>query len=761
VADNNSPSKPTNPVVANRNGLIGRPVDRVEGALKVSGRATYSYEYRGQGATAYGFIVESTAARARITEIDTQAAESSAGVLTVLTFRNAPRLSPTHPRVSENRFDREEPFLQGPDVRYFGEPVAIVVADTFETARHAATLVRVRYARDPNAIFDLEANRDRAYRPGRVNAGFETDVVRGDFDAAFARAPVKIDATYLVPDRHNNPMEPHAAIAEWNGDSLTLHSAQQIPVWSQSAVAKTFRLPIDNVRIVTPYIGGGFGAKVPTHAQAVLAAMAAKVIGRPVKVALTRQQMFANTNHRPRTIQRMRLGAERDGTLTAIAHECFIQTTFHDEFVEQSAAFSRPLYAAPNRAHRHRAVMLDLPSGDIMRAPGEEPGSFAMECGMDELAAALAMDPVELRIRNEPQVDPETGLPFSSRSNVQCLQEGARRFGWNDRPRTPRSVTDGQWLIGYGVACALFPTYLRPSSASVRLSANGRALARMSATDIGTGTYTILAQIAGECLGLALEDVDVEIGDSMLPPSAGSGGSFGAASAGTALLLACEQLRGRLAALAASDPASPLRGVDPASITLANSRIEADGRSEALGTFMSRMAPQGLEVEASHHGAERPPRYSMHAHGAQFVEVGVDRDTGEIRLRRMLGVFACGRILNAKTARSQLIGGMIMGIGAGLSEESLLDVRDGSFVNRDLAEYHVAVNADIADIDAVMLEEHEDKANPLGIKGLGEVGIVGAGAAVANAVYNATGVRVREFPVTLDKLLPHLPASGS
>jgi xanthine dehydrogenase YagR molybdenum-binding subunit len=750
---------PINPVAANRHGLIGKPFERIDGPLKVSGRATYAYEYL-NGKAVYGFIVDSAAARARITDLDAEAAEQVPGVIAVLTFRNAPRLAAPHPRVSENRFDRQEPFLQGPNVRYFGEPVALVVADTFEAARDAAGRVRVRYAKDPDAIFELEANQDRAYKPGRVNAGFETDSVRGDFDAAFVRAPVKIDATYIVPDEHNNPMEPHAAIAEWNGDSLTLYSGQQVPTWTQSALAKTFQLPTGSMRVVTPYIGGGFGSKVPLHAQAVLAAMAAKVVGRPVKVALTRQQMFANTNHRPRTIQRMRLGAEQDGRLTAIAHDAVVQTTFHDEFVEQSAAFSRPLYAAPNRVHRHRAVMLDLPAGDIMRAPGEEPGSFAMECGMDELAVALAMDPVELRIKNEPQVDPENDLPFSSRMNVQCLQEGASRFGWAGRPKTPGAMTDGRWMVGYGVACALFPTYIRPSSASVRLGANGRVLVRMAATDIGTGTYTILAQIAAECFGVPLENVDVEIGDSNLPPSAGSGGSFGAASSGSALLLACEQLRSRLAELAASDAASPLRGADPAVVTLSNDRIEANGRSESLGAFMARVAPRGLEAQASHGGAAQPAQYSMHAHGAQFAEVGVDCDTGEIRLRRMLGVFACGRILNARTARSQLIGGMIMGVGAGLSEESLLDVRDGSFVNRDLAEYHVPVNADIADIDAIMLEEHEDHANPLGIKGLGEVGIVGAGAAVANAVYNATGVRVREFPVTLDKLLPHLPAGA-
>jgi xanthine dehydrogenase YagR molybdenum-binding subunit len=744
-------------IIENRHGLIGRGVDRVDGPLKVTGRATYSHEYKLAGQTLYGFIVEAAAAKAQITSINTAAAEAAPGVVTVLTYRNAPRLAPPHPRETENRFDRSEPFLQRPEARYFGEPVALVIAESFEAARHAAALVGVRYQKSRDARFDLKANQANNYKPRRVNAGYETDTQEGDFDAAFASASVKVDATYVVPHRHNNPMEPHATVAEWTGDRVTLYSGQQIVPTAQGTVAKTFQIPNDTVRIFTPYIGGGFGAKVPVHAQAILAALGAKATGKPVKIALTRQQMFANTNHRPAGIQRMRLGADSDGALTSIAHEVWMQSTFHDEFVEQVAAFSRVMYAAPNRAHRHRAVMLDLPAPDIMRAPGEEPGSYAMECGMDELAAALGMDPVALRIKNEPKVDPEHHTPFSSRSLVQCLEEGARRFGWERRADPPGTAVDGPWLVGQGVACAMFPARMRPSRAAVTLTPDGRAVARMSATDIGTGTYTVLTQLLAECLGLPLERVRVEIGDSMFPPAAGSGGSFGAASAATALYMACEKLRGRIAEMAVAQGGLALGGADPATVRLIDGRIVSGDRTESLSALLSRDAPRGLSADAAHGGSETPAKHSSNSFGAQFAEVGVDRDTGEIRMRRMLGVFGVGRVLNAKMARSQLIGGMIMGVGSALGEETVVDTRDGSFVNRDLAEYHVPVNADVAEIDAIVLDETEDKMNPLGIKGLGEVGIVGAGAAVANAVFNATGVRVREFPVTLDKVLPGLP----
>lgn len=758
MVDRSPLSPAVNPVDENRHGLIGKPLNRIEGPLKVTGRAKYSYEYRGLKDTAYGFIVGATVGKGRISGIDTSRAESAPRVLAVLTYQNAPKQAPLHPRESgANRFDRSEPFLFSPDVRYHGEPVALVVAETFEAARHAAGLVEVRYVKDPQAKFDLVANQSQAYKPKGVNAGMPADTSEGDFDKAFAEAPIKVDVTYHLPHEHNMPMEPHATQAVWDGDRLTLYSGQQIAATAHSSVAKTLQIPPENVHIVTPYIGGGFGSKVPLHAQAVLAALGAKVVRRPVKIAQTRPQMFANTNHRPECVQRMRLGATKDGTLTSIAHDVWSQTTPFDEFIEQTAAFSRVMYAAPNRLHRHWGVMLDLPTSDIMRAPGEEPGSIAQECGMDELAVALDMDPIELRIKNEPKDDPETHLPFSSRSLVECYREGAQRFGWSKRPKQPGTLRDGRWLVGYGVASAMFPTYLRPSAAAVRLNADGTAVVRMDMTDIGTGSYTVLTQVAAESLGLPTDKVTVELGDSKLPKSAGSGGSFGAASAGSAALLACEQVRVQIAQLVTKDRRSPLSGADVGTVALRDGNVVAGEKSESLQAVLSRLAPSGIEGKGEHQGAEQKPKYSSHVFGAQFAEVGVDVDSGEIRVRRLLGVFGSGRILNPKTARSQLIGGMIMGVGAGLSEESVVDIRDGSFVNHDLAEYHVPVNADIPEVEAICLEEKEPYANPLGIKGLGEVGIVGVAAALANAVYNATGVRVRDFPITLDKVLSGLP----
>jgi xanthine dehydrogenase YagR molybdenum-binding subunit len=717
--------------------VIGEPIDRLDGPRKVTGLARYAFEYRSAGEAAYGFIVGSTIAKGRILSIESTAAERAPGVLAVLTHRNAPSQAPPHPPATANRYDRAQPVLFSPEVRYYGEPVALVVAETYEAAREAASRIEVHYERDTSARLDLERYRPEGYKPegGQVNAGAPTDTAEGDFDRAFERAPATIDVTYTVPYEHNMPMEPHASLAVWEDGSLTLYTSQQGVQYSQSTLAKTLQIPAERVRIVTPYVGGGFGSKVPTHAQAILAALAARSLGRPVKVAQTRQQMFALSSHRPRGIQRVRLGAERDGRLTAISHDVWMQTAPYDEFIEQCAAFGRVMYAAPNRSHRHWGVKLDLPASDIMRAPGEEPGSIAFECAMDELAASLGVDPVELRIRNEPDRDPETHLPFSSRSLVQCLKEGARRFGWESRPPWLGMRRDedraGGLLIGQGVASAMFPTNMRPCRARVRIEPDGTVRVFVGATDIGTGTYTVLAQVAAQRLGVPVEQVSVELGDSRLPAAPPSGGSMAAASTSTAVLLACDELQGRLC---------------------------DRSRDERLEDFMRRAAPRGLEAEAGHDGLPRPKRYSTQAYGAQFAEVGVDPDTGEVRVRRMLGVFACGRILNAKTARSQLVGGMIMGLGAALTEESLLDTRHGVFINHDLAEYHIPVHADVSEIDAVLLPENEPYVNPLGIKGLGEIGIVGAAAAIANAVFDATGVRVREFPVTLDKVLSGLAA---
>ena len=737
---------------------IGAPVDRVEGRLKVTGRAVYACDHVPNGPLAYGYLVESTIARGRIAAIDTEDAAQMPGVILIVTHRNAPAQSPYGPPKVARRFERPKPMLDSDQVRHYGQPVALVIADSFEAARDAAARVRVRYAPEWGGKFDMTAELRNAYVPDGINAGMPHDTAVGDFDAAFAAAPVRIDATYTTPYEHVNPMEPHGTIAQWSGDRLLIHTSTQMVDTCRIAVSRTLNLPTGNVRVVCKHVGGGFGSKVPTHADAILAAIGARMTGRPVKVALTRQQMFANTNHRTETRQRIRLAAGRDGRMTALAHDVIEQTAMYDEFAEQTAAFTRSLYAAPNRRTSHRLVRLDLPPSDIMRAPGEAPGALALECAVDELAHALRMDPIELRIRNEPRVDPERNVPFSTRGLVACMREGAERFGWSRRPTTPGNMRDGRWLIGYGMSAAIRPNYLQASKAEVTLYRDATARVRLSMTDIGTGTYTILTQIAAQSLGLPLQAVQVEMGDSDFPPTPGSGGSWGAASTGSAVFNTCAALCRRLAEVASADRASPLFGTDPAQARLADGRLHAGGRSEPVGALLARAMPDGLGVIGEVQRGPEYQTYSQHAYGAHFAEVGVDIDTGEIRLRRMLGVFAAGRILNPKTARSQMIGGMIWGVGAALMEETMVDPRHGAFVNRDLAGYHVPAHADIPAIDAVFLDEYDDKANPLGAKGVGELGICGAGASLANAVFNATGIRLRSYPLTLDKVLDGMQA---
>jgi xanthine dehydrogenase YagR molybdenum-binding subunit len=742
--------------ITSNTGPIGEAIDRVDGPLKVRGQATYSHEYVEGGRPAYGFMLGAAIAKGRIAAIDTTAAERAPGVLLVMTHRNAPVQSPFGPPVVRDPFARSRPVLVDDRIHYYDQPVALVVAESFEAARDATALIDVRYEREPG-LFDLKASAADAYKPERINAGFATDSALGDFDGAFAAAPVTVDAEYSTPFENHSPMEPHATLAIWSGNRLTLYTASQIVARFRVGIANTLRIAPEQVRIVSRFIGGGFGSKLIVHPDSVLAALAARVLQRPVKVALTRQQMFANAGHRPLMLQRVRLGAADDGRLTAIAHDVRSSTARIDEFAEQTAVFTRSLYAAPNRRTSHRLVRLDINRGEWMRAPGEAPGLLAVECAMDELAERLNLDPIELRICNEPARDPERDVPFSSRNLVACMQTGAERFGWNRRQAKPASMREGRTLIGLGMSAAIRPNYLGSTRARIGIDSGGSVTVWTDMTDIGTGTYTILSQIAAESLGVPLTAVNVKLGDSRFPRSAGSGGSWGAASSGSAVHKACIALKQKIIESARSSRRSPFRGANGTDAGIAGGALRIGDRSESLSTLISRIAPDGLEADGEIVRGEAYETYSQHAFGAHFAEVAVDCDTGEIRLRRMLGVFAAGRILNAKTARSQMIGGMTWGVGAALMEENALDPRYGQFVHRDLAEYHVPVHADVPDIDAIFLEEQDDKGNPLGAKGIGELGICGAGAAVANAVYNATGIRIRDYPITLDKLLPHLP----
>jgi xanthine dehydrogenase YagR molybdenum-binding subunit len=739
----------SNPVKENRAGNIGKAVDRYEGPLKVTGTAPYAYEVEPPSPPAYGVMVSAPIARGRITAVDTAAAEASPGVLLVWTYKNAPAQGP-RPERYDFFTPSPRPALESDRVYFFGQQVAVVVADTLENAQAAAALVKLTFEDDAKAVIFHDHYDEGVQPPG------EQDVEIGDFEAGFAAAPVKIDDVWRTPLQNHCQMEPCATTAWWDGDQLTVHTSVQMVRFAQNSLAETLMMPHKSVRLLTRYVGGGFGGKGSFYEDLVLASLAARELKRPVKVAFSRQQMMHGTVHRPATEVRVRLGATPDGKLTAMS----LMTTTHCDrrgnFTEHASNFARSLYAAPNRLTGHRLVRLDLPVASAMRAPGEASGTLSLEVAMDELAEKLGIDPVELRIRNEPEADPETGKPFSIRQLVRCMREGAQIFGWDNRNPKPGQVRDGRWLVGMGMAAAIRGNFLLPAKASFTVDAEGVITVKQGMTDIGTGTYTVLAQIAAETLGVPLADIRVEIGDSELPPAPGSGGQFGAATAGSAALDAGMNLRKAIADIAVNDPASPLSGGDPAEVTFQDGVIAIANRSERLADLIRRNRPEGLTANGEVHPAADSGKWSSHTYGAHYVEVGVDTVTGEVRTRRMLGVFAAGRILNWKTARSQLTGGMIWGVASALTEGNSVDPRYGSLINQDLASYLVPVQADIGELDAIMLDEVDDKANPMGIKGVGELGISGAGAAVANAIYNACGVRVRDYPITPDKLLAAL-----
>ncbi|MFK0261899.1 molybdopterin cofactor-binding domain-containing protein [Streptomyces angustmyceticus] len=738
--------------------MIGQAVNRVDGPLKVTGRATYAYEYWEAGQPLYGSIVGATIGKGRIIGIDTESAERAPGVLMVMTHHNAPEQGPRDESIPLEYW-RAQPVLTGPDIHHYGEPVALVVAATFEQARAAADLVEVEY-RLGRGRFDFDEHEGEAYAPKETNAGLPTDTAVGDFDAGFGSASVRVDERYTTPYEFSMPMEPHACLVEPRGDDLIVYVSCQIVDAAQASIAGTLRIDPSQVHVVTPFVGGGFGSKLGIHSETILAALAARDLRRPVKVAMTRQQIFQLIGMRPTSRQRVRLGAARDGRLTALAHDVTMHTNPDLEYAEQTAATTRSLYAAPHRLTSHRLTPLDLPPGTDVRAPGEAPGMLAVESAMDELAHALEMDPVELRILNEPTVDPERDVPYSDRHLVDCLHEGARRFGWDRRSVAPASRREGRWWVGYGMSAAIRGHFQGPAAVRVRLTADGTAVVQTDMTDIGTGTYTVLTQVAADGLGLPADRVRIELGRSDFPTSWGSGGSWGAANSTTAAHRACMTLREKLLAAASGDARSPLHGRNPADAVFADGSVRIGDASEALSEITARLPAEGREAEGRTLFMGDDPNYSaysIHTYGAHFAEVGVDVDTAEIRLRRMLGVFSVGRVLNAKTARSQLMGGMIWGAGAALEEEAVVDPRSGAFVNHDLAQYLVPVHADIPAVEVVVLDGYDDKANDLGAKGVGELGICGSGASVANAVFNATGVRVRDFPITIEKVLPGLP----
>ena len=737
------------------NAVVGQPLTRIDGHAKVTGTARYAADFDASR-LAYAVLVPSSIAKGRISSIHAERARAAPGVLLVMTFENAPRL-PESATKANPPGERALSLLQDGNVRYNGEPVAVVVAETLEQARAGALVLDIDYQTEKPTL-DFAAALASAYKPEKLTHG-DPDKTWGDPDAALKSAAVRIAADYTTPMECHNPMEPHATLAAWDGDKLTVHDSTQGVGPARKALAKKLGIPPENVRVLSPYIGGGFGCKGSAWSHVVLAAMAARQVHRPVRLAVERTQMFGPVGYRPRTLQKIALGADADGKLVAISHDVASPTSTFEDWSESSAMPTRMLYACSNVRTTHRLVKLNLGTPTFQRAPGEATGNFALETAMDELAYRLELDPLELRLRNHADVEPETGKEFSSKKLRECYASAAQRFGWSKRNPAPRSMRDGDKLIGWGVATATYPAHRMPAKALVRVMPDGSALVQCGTQDIGTGTYTIIAQVAADALGIAPDRIVVEIGDSALPEAPVSGGSMTAASVTPAVQDAARQVRDRIVELATADSASPLHGLEPAQIESANGWLRSrgdEGRREPYAAIIARAG--GAPVEASSQAKPDPEtakRYATHSWGAVFAEVAVDEALGEIRVRRVVATYSVGRILNAKTANSQLVGGIVWGVGMALTEHVLVDPQSGRVLNANLAQYHVPVNADIGAIDVTFVDEVDEHFASTGARGIGEIGITGAPAAIANAVYHATGKRFRDLPITPDMLIMH------
>lgn len=716
--------------------VVGQPRDRIDGARKVTGTARYAYEQHDVVANqAYGYVVGAGIAKGRIASIKLDAARKAPGVLAIVTAKEAGKLNKGKRNTAR--------LLAGPDIEHYHQAVALVVAESFEQARAAASLVEIAYAPAAGS-FDLKKVKDSGKKPEGDDPSLD-DTNVGDFPGAFERAQVRLDQNYTTPDESHAMMEPHATLAAWEGERLTLWTSNQMVAWGVADMAATLGIPKDNIRIVSPFIGGGFGGKLFLRSDVLLAALGARAAKRPVKVALQRPLMINNTTHRPATIQRIRIGATREGKITAIGHESW-SGDLPGGGPEVAVQQTRLLYAGANRMTAMRLVELDLPEGNAMRAPGEAPGLMALEIAMDEMAEKLALDPIAFRLLNDTQVDPEKPeRPFSMRQLGECFRVGAERFGWSRRQARPGTMRAGDRLIGFGVAAAFRNNIVMKSGARVSLDSQGIVTVETDMTDIGTGSYTIIGQTAAEMLGVDLYKVVVRLGDSAFPVSAGSGGQWGGNSATAGVYAACVKLR---------EAVAQKLGINSGEAVFADGQVKAGNRSLSLA---SAAASGPLSAEDTIEYGNLDETHQQSTFGAHFVEVSVDTATAETRIRRMLAVCAAGRILNPKTARSQVIGAMTMGAGAALMEELAVDKRRGFFVNHDLAGYEVPVHADIPHQDVIFLDETDPMSSPMKAKGVGELGICGVGAAIANAVYNATGVRVRDYPITLDKLIRHMP----
>jgi len=708
--------------------MIGDPLNRVDGRLKVTGGARYSAEWPIEQ-LAYGVIVQSTIARGTIVSLDTAAAAALPGVLAVLTVDNAPRL-PEQGRAGANPpAGRVLSLLQSREIRYNGEPIGIVVAESFEQATHAASLVRAAYRTDTPAIdMNRELPSAQPYSQ-KILGQFEPASHRGDVSAALAQADVTVDATYTTPLETHNAMEPHATIAQWEGEQLTLYDATQYLYGVKRFVAKTLGIPDERVRVISKFVGGAFGSKGSAWSHVVLAAMAARHVERPVKVVLTRRQMFGPVGARPYTVQRLTIGARTDGSITAIRQDVASSTSTFEDWVESSTLQTRMLYDVPNVDTSQKLVRLNLGTPTFNRGPGESSGTFGLESAIDEIAARLGMDPVAMRMKNYAERDPESGRPFSSKSLRACYAHAAERFGWSRRTAAPRSMRDGDTLVGFGMSTATYPAKKQPASALARLLADGVILVQAATHELGTGTYTAMSQVAAKALDVPVGRIRFELGDSDYPENPISAGSMTAASTGPAVHAAALALGQRIEALG--------------------------GRASDVQGCRALVAQNGgrpIEARASVKPGDEVRRYSMHSFGAVFAEVRVDPDLGDIRVARIVAAYGAGQILNAKTARGQLAGGIVYGIAMALHEQTAIDPRTGRYLNADLSEYLVPVNADVPDIDVMLIDEPDAHVDPIGVKGIGEIGTTGVAAAIANAVFHATGVRVRDLPITLDKV---------
>ncbi|MEJ3748148.1 xanthine dehydrogenase family protein molybdopterin-binding subunit [Actinomycetes bacterium KLBMP 9797] len=723
---------------------VGADSRRVDGRLKVTGAARYAADHQVDGVL-YAVMVDSTVGRGRITSVDTAAATAAPGVRAVISHLNAPRLPYRENTGSNNPPGQRLRVFQDDQVHFFGQPVAVVVAASLQQAQHAASLVRVGYdAQTPS--FDLAS----------APTNEPTTYARGDTAQALPASPVRLDVTYRTARNHHNPMEPHATIARWDGDQLTLwDKTQWVGAGTQVELAAVFGLPQASVRVLSPFVGGAFGSGLRAWPHVTVAALAARQVARPVKLVLTRRQMYFGTGFRPSYEYRLRIGADRDGRLRAMTHDVRAETSRYENFTEAILAAGQVLYSLPHVSQQYATVPLDVNTPIWMRGPGYASAAHVIESAMDELAYRVGVDPVELRHRNEPSEDESTGLPFSTRRLRECLQTGAREFGWQRRPRAPRSVRDGDWLIGTGMAAGIYDTARAPAQSRARLSADGTAVIESATSDMGPGTYTSMTQVAADALGLDMNQVQFRLGDSRMPATPPHGGSMTMASVGSAVKDACDNVRRQAITLAVQDPRSPLHGADPAQVVVRRGRLslrDQPARGETYGQLLDRQGRDHLAANGSFTLPTGPERFSFYAYAATFAEVAVDARLGIIRVRRLLGVYDAGRIVNPVLADSQAIGAMVGGIGAALLEHTVTDTRDGRITNANFADYLVPVNADVPDLRAIYLHGEDLEADPLGVKGIGEIVLVGVAPAITNAVFHATGRRIRELPITAEML---------